>query len=365
MSNVLNLPTEETMKEISHALGVMAETATPQDHTGSPGSKYLIAGDKNAGFYGFVQPDEFGEIEGNPENSKAMSGANLALAVGLTQGTSINPETAWMKFARNGEVYFVPVKPIRHSASWDSIYNQGAAYGDGTVGVNPPFGRAGKLLSVNGSSNSFTIVPDSEGGFLREGAVIAKVGDTIVARGFANAANNGEFVVQAITDTEIFVNGTLVTESGAAAASLYEKTRAVTQNRIVTIGGRRYRVQLLKGAAQDPLNSFNDADRDMVGPASDWNNLILPLHEKAKLGNWAYAAYAGQVPDWGIGLTDADLVTHNRHGAGSYTWCQETSDNSPYRRVIRGYHVASFGNHNYSWTVYSIYGWRPVLRLLS
>lgn len=67
-------------------------------------------------------------------------------------------------------------------------------------------------------------------------------------RGFANAPNNGEFVISAITDTTITVTGgTLVTESVTVKASIYEKTKAVTQNRDVVIGGNRYRLQLLKG----------------------------------------------------------------------------------------------------------------------
>ena len=160
-----------------------------------------------------------------------------------------------------------------------------------------------------------------------------------------------------------------MTESGSAKASIYEKTKAVTQNRDVVIGGNRYRVQLLKGSAQDPLNSYADADRDTVGPNSEWNNLILPLHEQAKLGNFTYNTYAknaeNPVADWGIGLTDADLVAHYLLGSGSYSWCQETSDVDSFRRVLRGINGVSNATHYNSWVVASAYGWRPVLRLLS
>ena len=180
-----------------------------------------------------------------------------------------------------------------------------------------------------------------------------------------NAANNGEFVIQTITDTTITVTATLVNEASAPRASIYEKTRAVNQNRDVVVGGNRYRVQLLKGSAQDPLNSFADADRDMVGPDSEWNHLILPMHERAKLQNWRFPAHAGTTEDWGIGLTDADLVTHFDFGAGNYSWTQETSDVDPYRRVFRGFNGVSHGSHSLSWTVPSNVGFRPVLRLLT
>lgn len=367
MADYLNLPNGDNQRRIADALERMAaeKPGKVTDYTNAPGAKVLVAGDRENGFYGFVQPHEFGLVDGNVEGKKEFDGANLALNIGLTAGTATNIDTAWMKFSRKGEIYLVPVKPIRYSAPWNSIYDQGAVYGDGTNGVNPPNGRAGKRLSVSGASNSFLIEPKSADGFLQSSAVLGSVGDTIVTRGFANSENNGEFVIQSITDTAITVSGTLVDEPSAPNASIYEKTKAVKQDRDVVIGGNRYRVQLLKGSEQDPLNSFADSDRDMVGPNSEWNNLILPLHERAKLQDWRYSAYAGTTEDWGIGLTDADLITHHEFDTGNYTWCQETSDEEPYRRVLRGYLGASYGIPHASWSVPSNYGWRPALRLLS
>src|SRR5699024_12338882 len=66
-----------------------------------------------SGFYGFVQPSEFGLLTDNTDGQQDFNGANLALAVGLAQGTAQYSDTAWMKFSRNGEIVFVPVKPIR------------------------------------------------------------------------------------------------------------------------------------------------------------------------------------------------------------------------------------------------------------
>jgi len=342
---------DSRIKEVEQKTGLIAD--------------YPIKGSLENGFYGFIQPSEMGLIESNPEGSQAFNGANLALAIGLSSGTAINQDTAWMKFSRKGDIYLVPVKPLRHSAPWNAIYNQGAVYGDGTNGVNPPNGRAGNRLSVSAANSSFVIDAAIDDGFLKSGAVTAAVGDILVTKGFTNDENNGEFTVTAITDTEITVDGTLVDETGTPSSSVYEKTDAVKQDRDVVIGGNRYRVQLLKGSEQDPLNSFADSDRDMVGPNSEWNNLILPLHERAKLQDWRYSAYAGTTEDWGIGLTDADLITHHEFGTGNYTWCQETNDETPYRRVIRGYDGASGGGHGGSWGTWVGLGWRPVLRLLS
>ena len=362
MTDYLNLPNAEHQSRIADALEEMARTNNRTDFSNAPGSKVLTAGDTNAGFYGFVQPHEFGTIEGNPVGREEMSASNLALALGITQGIVQNDETAWMKFHREGDVLFHPVKPLRSRISWNHIYDAGAVYGDGTIGVNPPNGRAGDTISVDGSNNAF-VIEQIEDHWRRSGAIIANAGDTIVTRGFSNAANNGEFVVQSITDYQIVVNGNLVDESGSKTASVYKKGDEVTQNARVTIGGNTYQVQLLKGADNDPLDSYNDSDRDLVGSNSEWNNLILPLHEQAKASDWAYPSYAGTVENWGIGLTDKTLVTHYTHGEGSYTWCQETGDKHPSRRVVRGRNGASHGYVGYSWGTDAIRGWAPVLRL--
>lgn len=366
MVNHLNLPTAETQKEIAEALKIMANRHKPTDFSGSPGNDFLIAGDRNAGFYGFVQPEGFGKISANPDGSQDFNGVNLAVAVGLTGGSPINDNTAWMKFSWKGKVLFVPVKPLRHSATWDQIYNAGAVYGDDTIGVLPPKGRMGngEKLAIDAATNSFIIEPlEADRGFLY--GSVGNVGDTIVSKGWQDPANNGEFTIQAITDTAITVTGgQLVSEQAGKTSAIYNKAAAVNQNQRVKIGGKEYRVRLLKGAAKDPIDSFNNSDRGSVGPENEWNGLILPLHERAKLGNWNYRQYAGNVPDWGLGLTDADLVTHHTLGRGNYTWCQETSDTTSYRRVHRGYLGASYFSHNNSWHVSSFSGWRPCLELI-
>lgn len=364
MTDYLNLPNAEHQSRIADALEEMARTNNRTDFSNAPGSKVLTAGDTTAGFYGFVQPHEFGTIEGNPVGREEMSASNLALALGITQGIVQNDKTAWMKFHREGDVLFHPVKPLRSRISWNHIYEAGAVYGDGTIGVNPPNGRAGDRISVDGSNNAF-VIDQIEDHWRRSGANIANVGDTIVARGFSNSENNGEFTVQSITDYQIVVDGNLTTEEGNKGVSVYNKADAVSQDATVTIGGNTYDVLLLRGGDNDPLDSYNDADRDLVGSNSDWNNLVLPLHERAKVGDWNYKSYAGDVEDWGIGLTDETLVTHHTVGEGSYRWMQETGDGHPSRRVYRGYNGASYGIVYISWGAYTIGGWAPALRLRS
>lgn len=287
MATNLNLPNAENQERIARALEELAGKTFVTDSSGSPGATSLQKGDKKAGLYSFVLPQEFGLIEGNPENQQEMTASNLALACGLAAGTPINENTTWAKFSSMGEVIFVSVKPLRSSVSYIDIYEAGLVYGDGTDG---------------------RVVP--------------------------------------------------VDSSGVSVG-------ATKQDKVVKIGEHRYAVRLLRGAASDPLDSYSNADRGLVGEMSEWNNLILPLHEKARLQDWAYPAHAGTTEDWGIGLSDEDLVTHSSAGAGSYTWCIEQSDVTTTARVVRGYYGASYGYHIGAWGAYSAYAWRPALVLLS
>lgn len=147
-----------------------------------------------------------------------------------------------------------------------------------------------------------------------------------------------------------------VAESGVSVG-------ATKQDKVVKIGEHRYAVRLLRGAASDPLDSQNDADNGTPGELCEWNNLILPLHEKARLQDWAYPVYAGTTEDWGIGLSDEDLFTYS--SAGSFTWCIEQSDTNGTVRVIRGNKGASFAGVGYAWTRPSTFAWRPALVLIS
>ena len=328
-------------------------------------SKKLFAGNSKAGFYGFVQPSDFGEIEDNPEGSKTFNGDNLALAVGISQGTSQYSDISWMKFSWNGKILFVPVKTLRYSISWNAIYNAGAVYGDDSVGICPPNGRVGTELSVQASDNSININTATDDGFLRSNAVLGEAGDTIVLTGFGD--NDGEHVIDSITDTKIIITSasTLVDFAGTNDSRIWNKADEVTQDAIETIGGLQYRIRLMRGTANDPLDSYADADRGSLGDANEWNGLMLPLHERAKDGSWEYPDYApASVEDWTVGLTDENMMTHTDYGSGSRSWCQEVrNDSETYRRVFRGYYGVSFLITSYSWITGSYRGWRPVLEL--
>ncbi|SFL80982.1 hypothetical protein [Salibacterium qingdaonense] len=94
------------------------------DTSGSPGSRTISDGDKDAGYYGAVPSSDF------------ISGEQLASEVGLTAGTSQFSNTEWLKFSIAGAPAFSPQKPIRFDLSWDDLDNAGAVFGNKTVTIN-------------------------------------------------------------------------------------------------------------------------------------------------------------------------------------------------------------------------------------
>ena len=371
MPDYLNLPSAKQFEELIGIQRIIAGKGI-QDFSGYPGPKTLLKGDSEAGFYGFVQPKEMGEISSNPQANRDYSGANLALALGLSAGTAFNSDVPLMKFHYKGKVLFIPLTGYRHSATWDQIYAAGLVYGVSNEGLLPPAGRIGTDLSIDSTDNSINCTVQR---FLGDKSAaqdyadtVGTVGEQLVLKGWSNAANNATVTIVSITQTKIIVSGaTLVTEAGGKQKRFYNASKAVNQNKLVTIGGKQYRVRLMKGAGDMPTDSFADADRGAAGPNNEWNRLILPLHERAKLGNWNYPAYAVDpagvkiTSDWGIGLTDENLRTHYDFGVGSYTWCQDPLDTANWRRVIRGLSGASFLSLYSSWNVSISLCWRPVL----
>src|SRR5699024_4240271 len=97
----IKLPSADQFDEIIRQMKIANRDKGQDDFTGSPGGKSIIAGDHNAGFYGFVQPNEFGQV-----GSKDFNGVNLASEVGISQGTAQFSETPWLKFAWRGKILF-------------------------------------------------------------------------------------------------------------------------------------------------------------------------------------------------------------------------------------------------------------------
>jgi len=165
----------------------------------------------------------------------------------------------------------------------------------------------------------------------------------------------------------VYGDGLLAGEAGAEHHNLTSSSgsalTATRQDATVSVNGLRYEVALLKGGASDPLNSYNDADRGSIGSANEWNALMLPIHEKALANNWNYPAYVPTVNSWDINFSDGDLLTHNKFGNGSYSWCQDSSDADPALRVHRGSYGVSRLIASASAGANYTRGWRPRLKL--
>lgn len=372
MEQLFGLPSFEQFEILNKNIERIADKdSVIQDLTNSPGSKVLARGNTEAGFYGFVQPSEMGKINGTDD----YNGESLALAIGLASGTSFNSNVPLMKFHSKGKVLFIPLTGYRYSCSWDSIYNAGVAYETADEGFLPPAGRCGVNLAIDSADNSINCTNQRFLGDKTEATdyadSVGAVGDTLILKGWTNAANNATVTIVSITNTKIVVSGAnLVTEQGGKTSRVYNNSKKINQGKTVTIGDKTYRVYLMRGAGDNPTDSYSDADRGAAGLNNMWNELILPLHEHAKIGNWNYPAYAVDkagakiTSDWDIGLTDENLRTHNEYGSGSYTWCQETIDTQTWRRVCRGIYGASYSDHYISWHTYSHRCWRPVLESL-
>lgn len=367
----IRIPDAKQFDQLLALVAKMADAGMQVDYGNSPGGKYLLAGDTDAGFLGFVQAAHMGDLVDNGDANKTFNGANLALAIGLSSGSSINSNTVWIKYIWKGKICFTPLKVFRHSVTHDAIYNAGAVYGVSGEGTLPPTGRLGTGLSIDSTDNSINTTTQNFLGDKTAGMdyadTVAKVGDTLVLKGWPTAGNNGEVTVAHITNTKITVSGkALVTETGGKTSRLYEKTKAVAQNKQVKVGASNYKVRLFRGAEKDPTDSFANTDRGGIGKNNEWNWIMGQLHEQAKLKNWAYPAYMDtDLGDFGVHLTDVDMLTHHHFGSGNYTWCQEVQDATTWRRVFRGSLGASGLDSYFSWNVNSSHGWRPVLEWVS
>lgn len=135
----------------------------------------------------------------------------------------------------------------------------------------------------------------------------------------------------------------------------------------LSINGNRYKVRLIEGSSIDPTNNIG---KDLWG--SEWNKMLLPIHEDAIDLNWDYP---NNVEPNIISLnhsngtgkdgryTDDDLALINTH-RGSYSWTQGIYKSNPVVRQIRGYDGVSFSGGTAYDKPGSDYGWRPVLELL-
>ena len=357
---------------------VFQEYRAVQDTSGAPGPEYGRGIDDDRAVFGIVPVTEFADIVTGAGGT--FNTSNILSITGVPGTNEYGDNIPWLKFSSNGTILYVPLKPLSRSVSWDQIYNAGCVYGTGDQGILPPNGRLGSELTIEDVGGG-TIGITTTGHFLGDESAgmdfydtVGAPGDTIVLAGWSEAGNNGEHVIDTISDTEItVVGGGLTAEAGTMAKKLWNKANEVTQNQELELAsGHNFKVRLLKGAEADPANyASNRGQRSGTGdPVSEWVRLIMPLHERASDNSWNYSYHDNaDLIDWSAvfygGLTDADLITHNDYGLGSYSWVQEArGDDQTFRRLSWGNIGASTVVANGSWPAFTAFGFRPVLQLI-
>lgn len=133
---------------------------------------------------------------------------------------------------------------------------------------------------------------------------------------------------------------------------------AVYGTKTVAIGGKTYKVRVLKTSPIDPMSDPFDW-AEVIG--SEWNKLMHPIHVKAGTQSWQ--RNQGVDPDvvnWGINYTDVDLGT-NVYGSH----CQEKLGINHMARGFPGIDTdASSATMSVPYHVPDTLGWRPCLELV-
>lgn len=137
---------------------------------------------------------------------------------------------------------------------------------------------------------------------------------------------------------------------------------AVTGQRTIDIGGKTYKIRLMKGKTEGKQNDQSSYNGD-INKGSEWNKLMLPIHKNAPF-NWAYKDNVNSpTENWNVGYTDVDLFTQNSAGNGTYSWCQEYGQSSGVR-LDRGSGGVSNSHSDDPSYAGGNCGWRPVLELV-
>lgn len=87
------------------------------DFSNVPGSKVVIAGNPDYGFFGEVSAEEL------------INGDDLCNLIGLTAGTSQNSDAGWLKVIDGDKMLLIAKRTFRYSISRDAINDVRAAYG--------------------------------------------------------------------------------------------------------------------------------------------------------------------------------------------------------------------------------------------
>lgn len=141
-----------------------------------------------------------------------------------------------------------------------------------------------------------------------------------------------------------------------------DKLGLVFGEKEVVIDNNKYKVRLLKGSTLEEADTSNSYDSFN----SEWNKLMLPIHEKSVNGNWKMNNKENsKVESWGINYTDRDLHTFHKNNAGTAHWVQTARKGTEEKyHMYRGWYDVSYAYFDYAKSNYNNYGWSPVLEFV-
>ena len=216
-----------------------------------------------------------------------------------------------------------------------------------------------KLIGGNSQAGFYGEVPSDK--FITGDELASRVGLTAGAIQFSNEpwlkfSYNGKIEFVAKKPFRCFIS----------KENLFEEN-LVYGDKLVEINGNKYKVRLFKGKMEndgrDDWYRFKYNIDGEINYKSEWNSLMLPIHQNAP-NNWKnYYNVKLPTENWNIGYTDRDLITHSDYGNGSFSLCQENGEDSSHS-LIRGGYGVSYSSSVIVESGYSDYGWRPVLELI-
>ena len=160
-----------------------------------------------------------------------------------------------------------------------------------------------------------------------------------------------------VGDTELYVS--MVNIRHTISPNQLKSANVVYGSKTTTIGGKTYKVRLLKGIRPDPEGITWDTGYDAeITHGSEWNRLIYPLLP-------AESASYPQDSQVGEDFANYDQIDLDGNGATtSRSWCQENWNNGT-NFVLRGLHSLSYVYGFGPAVALPSYGWRPVLELVA
>lgn len=102
---------------------------------------------------------------GEVPSCEFVDGRTLANLTGLYGiGELCNIDTPWLKFIFNGDLVYVPMKPLMHSVSWQQLYYAGVVYGSGDDGCEriAPFTKQNTTVVIENNTYKVMLISTTD-----------------------------------------------------------------------------------------------------------------------------------------------------------------------------------------------------------